>query len=267
MEQHDARERFRDRDLTGASFERVSLRDTLFRDVDLRGMHIRGALMGGAKLRGVDLTDVEIHGAFENLMVNGVEVGPYVQQQLDLRYPDRVMMRPTAPEGFRAAWARLDELWQGTLARARSLPEERLHASVDEEWSFLQTLRHLSFATAAWLHRAILGQPSPWSSLDLPWDEAPPMPGVPRDREARPSLAEVVALRERRTSDVRSYLGTVTVEELDRRTSALDDAVGFPPTGIPVSACLRVILDEEWEHRLYAERDLDALGAEQLTPR
>jgi hypothetical protein len=255
------------RDLSGSRFEHVPLRGAIFRDVDMSGVQIRGALLTGARLRGVVLSDVEIHGAYDNVTINGVEVGPYVQQQLDLRYPDRVMMRPTDPEGFRGAWARLEELWQGTLARARSLPEERLHASVDEEWSFLQTLRHLSFATAAWLHRAVLGQPSPWSSLDLPWDEAPPMPGVPRDREARPSLAEVVALRERRTTDVRSYLATVTVEELGRTTSPIDDAVGFPSTGFPVSECLRVILDEEWEHRLYAERDLDALGADPLTPR
>ena len=26
-----------------------------------------------------------------------------------------------------------------------------------------------------------------------------------------------------------------------------------------VRECLRVVLNEEWEHRLYAERDLDAL--------
>jgi hypothetical protein len=29
----------------------------------------------------------------------------------------------------------------------------------------------------------------------------------------------------------------------------------------PVRECLLVILNEEWEHRLYAERDLDALEA------
>jgi hypothetical protein len=28
---------------------------------------------------------------------------------------------------------------------------------------------------------------------------------------------------------------------------------------IPVQSCLRIVLNEEWEHRLYAERDLAAL--------
>ncbi len=32
----------------------------------------------------------------------------------------------------------------------------------------------------------------------------------------------------------------------------------------PVRECLLIILNEEWEHRLYAERDLDALEAREL---
>jgi len=44
---------------------------------------------------------------------------------------------------------------------------ELLHERVDDEWSFVETLRHLVFATDAWVRRAILGQPSPWDPLDL----------------------------------------------------------------------------------------------------
>ena len=29
----------------------------------------------------------------------------------------------------------------------------------------------------------------------------------------------------------------------------------------PVAECLRIVLNEEWEHRLYAERDLAVLGS------
>jgi hypothetical protein len=63
--------------------------------------------------------------------------------------------------------------------------------------------------------------------LDLPWDEMPDTPGVPRDRDARPSLDEALELRLERTATVRE--------------------------------CLLVPLKEEWEHPLYAERDLGAL--------
>jgi hypothetical protein len=37
---------------------------------------------------------------------------------------------------------------------------------------------------------------------------------------------------------------------------------GYPgPESFPVRRCLQAILTEEWEHRLYAERDLDLLQA------
>jgi hypothetical protein len=51
------------------------------------------------------------------------------------------------------------------------------------------------FATDAWIRRAILGDPSPWHPLDLPWNEMPDTPGVPRDRDARPALEAVLELR------------------------------------------------------------------------
>lgn len=35
---------------------------------------------------------------------------------------------------------------------------------------------------------------------------------------------------------------------------------GWPRTeGFPIKECLRIVLNEEWEHRLYAERDLTVL--------
>jgi hypothetical protein len=68
-----------------------------------------------------------------------------VYAELDRRYPDRARMRPTDPAGFRTAWDILERLWAGTIARARELPPELLHESVDGEWSFIQTLRHLAF--------------------------------------------------------------------------------------------------------------------------
>ena len=37
---------------------------------------------------------------------------------------------------------------------------------------------------------------------------------------------------------------------------------GWPqPRSYPVRECLLCILNEEWQHRLYAERDLDVLEA------
>src|SRR5262245_10621499 len=202
--------RFHDQDLTGARFERVSLRDARMNGVDLSGAQIRGALFNGTRMRGVELDDVEIDGELQNVTVNGVDIAPLVEAELNRRMPDRAKMRPDDSDGFRDAWAILERLWEGTVARARTFPEEALHRSVDDEWSFIQTLRHLGFATAAWVERMILGNPTPWRPLDIPWDEAPGWDGIPWDRSARPGLDEVLAIRRDRQATVRQVVASLT---------------------------------------------------------
>jgi len=253
--------RFEHVDFTGASFERVNLNGAEIRLASLDGTRLRAVDMSNVVMRGVDLLDVDIYGEIRNLTVNGVDVGPLVEAELDRRYPDRARMRPTYPAGFREAWDVVERLWDDTVERARRLDPALLHESVDDEWSFLETLRHLVFATDAWIRRAILGDPSPWDPLDLPWDEMPDTPGVPRDRQARPSLDEVLELRRDRMSTVRRLVDGLTEESLDGETEPVEGP-GWPePRSYPVRECLLVVLSEEWEHRLYAERDLDALAA------
>ncbi len=147
------------------------------------------------------------------------------------------------------------------MQRARGLDPELLHESVDGEWSFIETLRHLVFATDAWIRRAVLGDPSPWDPLGLPWDQMPDTPGVPRDRAARPSLDEVLALRRDRMATVRTVVEALTEESLDAHTEPVQGPGWPPPVSHPVRQCLLVVLNEEWHHRRYAERDLDALEA------
>ena len=144
--------------------------------------------------------------------------------------------------------------------RARDLDPELLHESVDGEWSFIETLRHLAFATDAWIRRAILGDPAPWDPLDLPWDTMPDTPGVPRDREARPSLDVVLELRRDRMATVRALVDGLTDEWLAADTEPVEGPGWPPPRSFPVRECLSVVLNEEWEHRLYAERDLAVLS-------
>jgi hypothetical protein len=248
-------------DLRGSRFERVDLSGARLRAVDLTGAQFRGVDLSGAVMRGVELANVDIYGEIVNLTVNGVDVGPLVDAELNRRYPDRAKMRPAGPAGFGEAWDILERLWGQTVERARRMPPELLHESVDGEWSFIETLRHLVFATDAWIRRAILGDPSPWDALDLPWDEMPDTPGVPRDRVARPSLETVLELRRDRMSTVRQVIGSLTSEALDGHTEPVEGP-GWPqPRSYPVRECLLCILNEEWEHRLYAERDLDAISA------
>jgi DinB superfamily/Pentapeptide repeats (8 copies) len=248
-------------DLRGSRFELVDLSGAQLRAVDLTGALFRGVDLSRVVMRGVELVDVDIHGEVENLRINGVDIGPLVNAELDRRYPDRVKMRPTDPAGFREAWDIVERLWRGTVERAGRLRPELLHESVDGEWSFIETLRHLVFATDSWITRAILGNPSPWDALDLPWDEMPDTPGVPRDRAARPSLDAVLELRRDRMSTVRQVIEGLTDESLAGHTEPVEGP-GWPePRGYPVRECLLIVLNEEWQHRLYAERDLDALEA------
>jgi len=242
-------EEFRDRALSGAVFEHVRLRDARFTDVDLRGIVVRDAWLMGADLDG------EITG----LRVKGVEVEPLVEAELDRRYPERPLMRPTDPAGFREAWDVLELLWAETVERARALPPEMLHERVNGEWSFVETLRHLLFATDSWVRRALLGDPAPWHPLDLSFDQMPETP-VRFVADARPSLDEVLALRADRRATVRKVFEDLTDEALEGRTTPVVEP-GYPESeSFPVREILLTILNEEFMHRVYAERDLSALS-------
>ncbi len=243
--------RFRPVDLTGAEFERLTMTGTRF----------RGAWMNGVVISGSWLVDVEVHGEIGKLTVNGVDVGPLVEAELDRRDPERARMRPVDPAGYREAWDILERLWAGTVERARRLDPALLDESVDGEWSFIATQRHLVFATDSWIRRAILGEPSPWHPAGLAWGaELGPVPDMPLDPSLRPTLDEVLELRRDRMSTVRQVLDGLTDEKLDGDTEPVD-APGWPEPrrAYPVAECLRTVLTEEWQHRLYAERDLAVL--------
>ncbi|MCW2790925.1 MAG: hypothetical protein JWO76_23 [Nocardioides sp.] len=252
---------FTGEDLSGSSFQRVDLTDAQFTDVDLSRARVRGADLVGAVMTGVDLTDARVDGEIANLTINGVDVAPLVEAELDRRHPERARMRPTDPAGFREAWDIVERLWDGTVERARGFAPEQLHESVNGEWSFIETLRHLSMATDAWIRRAVLGDPSPWHPFDLPWDEAPDTLDVPRDRTARPSLDEVLELRRDRMATVRTLVDGLTDESLAAHTEPVPGDSWPPSRSFEVRRCLLTVLNEEWHHRLFAERDLDVIEA------
>ncbi len=228
----------------------LAVRNSVLRDLGMRNVSIRGAWLHG----------VDISGEVDGLTVNGVEVGPLVEAELRRRHPDYAAMRPEDAAGFRHAWHVVEELWAGTVDRARTLAPDALHEQVDGEWSFTETLRHLVFATESWVGRTLLGDPSPWHALSLPWDGMPDTAGVPRDREVRPDLETVLALRADRQAVVRRVVEGLTDADLDR-VVATPEGPGWPPAGetFPLREPLLVVLNEEWWHRRFAERDLDAL--------
>ncbi|HEY5263113.1 MAG TPA: DinB family protein, partial [Acidimicrobiales bacterium] len=131
--------------------------------------------------------------------------------------------------------------------------------SVNGEWSFIETLRHLTFATDSWIRRAILGNPAPWDALGLPFSEWPDGPEFSRALDVQPSLDTILAVRRERAATVREYIDHLTDEILESHTTPVEAPGWPPPKGYAVRTCLLVILNEEWQHRLYAERDFDIL--------
>jgi hypothetical protein len=250
---------FSKQNLSGSRFDDVYLNDVVFHDVDLSGSTFDLVDLSRVKIKRAALVDTEISADITGLRINGVDVVPLIEAELNRRYPERAKMNASDADGCREAWEILERLWEGTVERARALDPALLHERVDGEWSFIETLRHLAFATDAWVARAMLGEPSPWDPLDLPHDEMPDTPGVPRDLTARPSLDEALAVRASRQAVVRRVLATLTDETLAGDTTPVATP-GYPEsTSFPVRRCVGAVLNEEWEHRLYAERDLAAL--------
>lgn len=247
-----------DEGCTETHVEGVTIEGVTLRDVSIVGADIRGSLLRQIRLRGTDVVDVEISGELQNVIVNGVDIAPLVEAELNRRTPERAKMRPDDSDGFREGWAILGRLWDGTVARARTFPPAALQEQVGDEWSFIQTLRHLNFASAAWVGRMVLGDPSPWHPLDLPWDEAPGWDGIPWDRDARPTLDEVLAVRDQRHRMVGEVLRDLTDEQLASTVTRTEP--GWPQAeGFPLKECLSIVFNEEWHHRLFAERDLSRL--------
>ena len=72
---------------------------------------------------------------------------------------------------------------------------------------------------------------------------------TPWDREARPSLDEVLTVRRERQAMVRHVLESLTDEQLAADVTRKED--GWPQMeNFPVKECLRIVLNEEWQHRL-----------------
>jgi uncharacterized damage-inducible protein DinB len=172
---------------------------------------------------------------------------------------------PHTVEGYRQAWAVIEQAWAATTQRALELPPEELTSRVNGEWSFLETLRHLVFATDSWVRRTILSERDAYYSGGLPHDEAVTEDGIDVrtwgiDPAAAPTLDEVLSIREARWADVRGVLGSLHDEDLMRICDPNPSPGNPQDTRVPVRACLDVTINEEWSHRGYMLRDHPGLS-------
>jgi hypothetical protein len=238
------------------------LKEAEFIDVDLRGARFVEADLSGVVMRAVEVSGADIdapwlmHGS--SFLVNGVNVIPFVEAELNTRFPGRADRRAGDPDGLRDAWSAVEDTWARTMRRAAAMPAGTVDVSVGGEWSFAQTLRHLILATDTWLGRGVLQLDQPFHPLGLAG------PGAEDDgldlsvfTADQPSYADVVEVRAGRVAMVRDYLASVTSDEL----AAVRLNPWAPGEEETVRSCLHVILEEEWEHQRYAVRDLAAIAA------
>ena len=95
------------------------MRDTRFRWVDLEGSQFRQVGLQRVRMRGVELVDVDIDGELQNVVINGVDVAPLVEAELERQDPEYARMKPQDADDFRAAWQVLERRWAETVHRAR----------------------------------------------------------------------------------------------------------------------------------------------------
>jgi DinB family protein/pentapeptide repeat protein len=234
-------EAFEFRDLSDAVFWGVDLQRATFRDVDLMGARISHAR----------LVDVAIDAEVDRLVINGVDVTAYVNER-DEWFGLRSHLHPTEPEGMRGAWQDFVAAWADTIDRATALPVEQQHASVDGEWSFVQTIRHLVFATDKWFTVPIaggafhpLGLPNA-GSADFGW------PGL--DAGAEPTFDDAVGAWRNRADQLGEYVDVVRPAALAVEVEVLENG----PSA--VHDCIGIVFEEHFQHLRYARRDLDRLA-------
>ena len=243
--------------------ENVDFRGARLDDPDFSDARLHGASFEGARLTEVWLgnarIEANISGSLDGLRINGVEIAPLVEAELDRQYPDRVKLRATDPSGLLKGWTMVEDVWRTTTERAQRHPRAVLHGRVDDDWSFVETLRHLIFAHDCWLNRMVRGEPHPYHQWGLagPWLSNPSELDI--DPIATPSFDEVLQVRHERLDVARATYGALTPTELDR-VCVPPDTPGHPMDPHTVRECVQTILEEEWEHARYANRDLDALA-------
>lgn len=234
--------------------ERGGKRDRSFADADLSDARYLRCYFDGATFRGVAMSGVSIDGEIDGLRINDVDVTPFVEAELNKHFPGRELRHATSRAELRDSWQQVQAAWSDTGIRVRGMDHRVIEQSVDGEWSFMQTLRHLVMATDIWLRGAIQRIDQPYHPIGQPFTEyVADGFDMSHFTETNPNLDRLLEVRSDRQAMVTEFLNTVTDRDLaDERTNPW--APGQSVTG---GHCISVILSEEWEHLRFATRDLN----------
>jgi hypothetical protein len=200
----------------------------------------------------VDGLDIDSHDlSFGTLFVNGVDVVPLVDAELNRQFPGRELQKAQTPDGLREGWIAVQSAWHTTVS---DTPTDLVDAHVEDEWSLAQTLRHLILATDAWLRGAILRIQQPFHEIGQIYTGADEMDfDMSIFRADPPTYQEILAVRAERQRLMTDFLATATAQLLaEERENPWGGGDWHPSVG----DCIRIILEEEWAHLRYIRRDL-----------
>jgi len=242
------------KEFEGATFVRTS-----FKGATLRFSDVSGVTMRSVDVAGLDIDSHDLF--FGSLLVNGVDVVPLVDAELNRRFPGRELQKAQTPDGLREGWVAVQAAWQTTIA---GTPRHLVDVHVEDEWSLAQTLRHLIIATDAWLRGGILRIRQPFHEIGQIFSGAGEMGfDLSIFRVDPPAYEEVLAVRAERQQLVTDFLATASAELLAEEREDPWGGHGWRPS---VGDCVRVILEEEWAHLRYIRRDLALMGGAPVEP-
>lgn len=231
---------FEDQDLSDAIFWAVDLRRTRFRDVDFTGVRTQHVI----------LCDVEFDGTIDSVVINGVDVTDYVNRH-DPWQPLRSMQEPVTADEVRRSWTAFTQAWDDTIAQALTLPAALCAVSVDGEWSFTETLRHLLFVADKWVLGPVAG--GAWSPIGLPNSGSADFDWPNIDPTSSPTMDDVLTARQGQIAALSALATTMDDARLAGEVTVLENG------SATVRDCWHVLFEEAFEHLRYARRDLDQL--------
>lgn len=243
----------RDSNDDSRDFEGANVLHASFKGATLRFCDFRGATLRSVDVDGLDIDSHDL--LFGTLIVNGVDVVPLVDAELNRQFPGRELQNAQTPEGLREAWVAVQAAWADLVS---STPAEQVHVQVDDEWSLAQTLRHLVLATDAWLRGGIMRIEQPFHPIGQIFASAAEHGFDVSIFDTQPAAFEdILTVRRERQQMVTDFLATATPELLaDSRDNPWGGGDWHPTVG----DCIRVILEEEWAHLRYIRRDLAQLS-------
>lgn len=149
--------------------------------------------------------------------------------------------------------ATVRELLQASVARAGTFSEEQRNQRMNDEWSTVESLRHIVFVIDVWLGRTIKNQTDPFHPIGIPPHFVPRvLPGSSIDPDAAPTFDETCEVLGGRLATLDAFIDALEPGDLER------DIGTHAKT---VAGGLGVIFDELTFHNGFINRDLDEIEA------